>query len=168
MFSKLVNRSPDGRWTNKNRGRVMPGSDDIAQAPQSVLLNPQTEVDLGSQEEQQEQISGQQNVVFIRAPKFKHPSRLVSSFAVTIALVIFLFLFASAFANSDLILLETAIKSCCMILNIAFVSEIVFYSHLFQHNKETRKSNFSTVFNIVLFVALTIAGVALFIGNSSF
>ena len=146
----------------------MPNSDDVAQPPQSVLLNSQTDAHLGSQEEHREQITEQQNVVFIRAPKFKHPSRLVSSFAVTIALVTFLFFFVSAFANSDLFLLETAIKSCCMILNIAFVSEIVFYSHLFQHNKETRKSNFSTVFNIVLFVALTIAGLALLIGNSSF
>lgn len=143
-------------------------SDDVAKPPQSVLLNPQNDEQFGSQEEHQEQIVEQQNVVFIRAPKFNHPSRLVSSFAMTIALVTFLFFFVSAFANSDLFLLETAIKSCCMILNIAFVSEIVFYSHLFQHNKETRKSNFSTVFNIVLFVALTIAGVALFIGNSSF
>ena len=146
----------------------MPDSDDVAQPPQSVLLNPQTDEHLGSQEGHQEQIADQQNVVFIVAPKFKHPSRLVSSFAVTIALVTFLFFFASAFAKSDLFLLETAIKSCCIILNIAFVSEIVFYSHLFQYNKETRKSNFSTVFNIVLFVVLTIAGVALFIGNSSF
>ena len=146
----------------------MPGSDDVAQPPQSILLNPPTEVDLGSQEEQQEHISGQQNIVFIRPPKFKHPSRLVSSFAVTIALITFLFLFASAFANSDLFLLEAAIKSCCMILNIAFVSEIVFYSYLFQHNQKNRKSNFFTVFNIVLFVALTIAGVAIFIANSSF
>ncbi len=143
-------------------------SDDVAKPPQSVLLNPQTDAHLGSQEEHQEQIIDEQNVVFIRAPKFKHPSRLVSSFAVTLALVTFLFFFASAFAKSDLFLLETAIKSCCMILNIAFVSEIVFYSHLFQHNKENRKSNFSTVFNIVLFVSMTIAGVALFIGNSSF
>lgn len=146
----------------------MPNSDDVAQPPQSVLLNPQNDEHLNSQDDHQEQIVEQQNVVFIRAPKFKHPSRLVSSFAVTIALITFLFFFVSAFANSDLFLLETAIKSCCMILNIAFVSEIVFYSHLFQHNKEARKSNFSTVFNIVLFVALTIAGLALFIGNSSF
>ena len=146
----------------------MPNSDDVAQPPQSVLLNPKNDEHLNSQEDHQEQIVEQQNVVFIRAPKFNHPSRLVSSFAVAIALVTFLFFFVSAFVNSDLFLLETAIKSCCMILNIAFVSEIVFYSHLFQHNKETRKSNFSTVFNIVLFVALTIAGLALFIGNSSF
>ena len=146
----------------------MPNSDDVAQPPQSVLLNPQNDEHLNSQEDHQEQIVEQQNVVFIRAPKFNHPSRLVSSFAVAIALVTFLFFFVSAFVNSDLFLFETAIKSCCMILNIAFVSEIVFYSHLFQHNKETRKSNFSTVFNIVLFVALTIVGVALFIGNSSF
>ena len=146
----------------------MPDTDDFAEPPQSVLLNPQTDAHLGSQEEHQEQITEQQNVVFIRAPKFKHSSRLVSHFAVTIALVTFLLFFVSAFALSDLFLLETAIKSCCVILNIAFVSEIVFYSHLFQHNKETRKSNFSTVFNIVLFVALTIASVALFIGNSSF
>lgn len=151
-----------------NRGHAMSDSNDIGQPPQSVLLNPQNDEQLGPQEEHQGQIADQQNIVFIRAPKFKHPSRLVSSFAVTIALITFLFFFVSAFANSDLFLLETAIKSCCMILNIAFVSEIVFYSHLFQHNKETRKSNFSTVFNIVLFVALTIAGVALFIGNSSF
>ena len=142
-------------------------SDDVGQPPESVLLNPQTDVHPDSQNHHHEQITDQQNVVFIRAPKFKHPSRLVSSFAVTIALVTFLFFFASAFAKSDLFLLETAIKSCCMILNIAFVSEIVFYSHLFQHNKETRTSNSSTVFNIVLFVALAIAGVALFIGNSS-
>ena len=146
----------------------MSDSNDIGQPPQSVLLNPQNDEQLDPQEEHQEQIADQQNVVFIRAPKFNHPSRLVSSFAVTIALISFLFFFVSAFANSDLFLLETAIKSCCMILNIAFVSEIVFYSHLFQHNKETRKSNFSTMFNIVLFVALTIAGLALFIGNSSF
>lgn len=146
----------------------MSDSNDIGQPPQSVLLNPQNDEQLGPQEEHQEQIAAQQSVVFIRAPKFKHPSRLVSSFAVTIALITFLFFFVSAFANSDLFLLETAIKSCCMFLNIAFVSEIVFYSHLFQHNKETRTRNSSTVFNIVLFVALAIAGVALFIGNSSF
>ena len=146
----------------------MANSDDVPQPPQSVLLNPQNDEHLDSQEKRQEQIVDQQNVVFIRAPKFKHPSRLVSSFAVTIAVITFLFFFASAFAKSDLFLLETAIKSCCMILNIAFVSEIVFYSHLFQHNKETRKSNVSTLFNIALFVALAIAGLALFIGNSSF
>jgi len=146
----------------------MSDSDNVGQPPQSVLLNPHTDAHLGSQEEHQEQMAAQQSVVFIRAPKFKHPSRLVSSFAVTIALVTFLIFFASAYAKSDLFLLETAIKSCCMILNIAFVSEIVFYSHLFQHNKETSKSNFSTVFNIVLFVVLAIAGIALFIGNSSY
>ena len=148
----------------------MPNSDEVVQdestAPQPVLINPAFEASSISRQDHTEETG--QSIVFIRAPKFKHPSRLVSSFAVTIALVTFLFFFASAFAKSDLFLLETAIKSCCMIFNIAFVSEVVFYSHLFQHNKETRKSNFSTVFNIVFFVALTIAGVALFIGNSSF
>ncbi len=148
----------------------MPNSGEIVQdestPPQPVLINPPVEASSISRQDHTEET--EQSIVFIRVPKFKHPSRLVSSFAVTIALVTFLFFFASAFAKSDLFLLETAIKSCCVILNIAFVSEIVFYSHLFQHNKETRKSNFSTVFNIVLFVALTIAGVALFIGNSSF
>ena len=148
----------------------MPNPDEIVQdestQPQPVLINPPVEASSISRQDHTEEI--EQSIVFIRAPKFKHPSRLVSSFAVTIALVAFLFFFASAFAKSDLFLLETAIKSCCVILNIAFVSEVVFYSHLFQHNKEARKSNFSTVFNIVLFVALTIAGVALFIGNSSF
>ena len=148
----------------------MPNSGEIVQdestPPQPVLINPPVEASSISRQDHTEET--EQSIVFIRVPKFKHPSRLVSSFAVTIALVTFLFFFASAFAKSDLFLLETAIKSCCVILNIAFVSEIVFYSHLFQHNKETRKSNFSTVFNIVLFVTLTIAGVALFIGNSSF
>ena len=148
----------------------MPNSGEIVQdestPPQPVLINPPVEASSISRQDHTEET--EQSIVFIRVPKFKHPSRLVSSFAVTIALVTFLFFFASAFAKSDLFLLETAIKSCCVILNIAFVSEIVFYSHLFQHNKETRGSNFSTVFNIVLFVALTIAGVALFIGNSSF
>lgn len=148
----------------------MPNSGEIVQdestPPQPVLINPPVEASSISRQDHTEET--EQSIVFIRVPKFKHPSRLVSSFAVTIALVTFLFFFASAFAKSDLFLLETAIKSCCVILNIAFVSEIVFYSHLFQHNKETKKSNFSTVFNIVLFVALTIAGVALFIGNSSF
>ena len=148
----------------------MPNSGEIVQdestPPQPVLINPPVEASSISRQDHTEETD--QSIVFIRTPKFKHPSRLVSSFAVTIALVTFLFFFASAFAKSDLFLLETAIKSCCVILNIAFVSEIVFYSHLFQHNKETRNSNFSTVFNIVLFVTLTIAGVALFIGNSSF
>ena len=148
----------------------MPNSDEIVQhestPPQPVLINPPVEASSISRQDHTEETG--QSIVFIRAPKFKHPSRLVSSFAVTIALVTFLFFFASAFARSDLFLLETAIKSCCVILNIAFVSEVVFHSHLFQHNKETRKSNFSTVFNIVLFVTLTIAGVALLIGNSSF
>ena len=148
----------------------MPNPDEIVQdestQPQPVLINPPVEASSISRQDHTEET--EQSIVFIRAPKFKHPSRLVSSFAVTIALVTFLFFFASAFAKSDLFLLETAIKSCCVILNIAFVSEVVFYSHLFQHNKEGRKSNFSTVFNIVLFVALTIAGVALFIGNSLF
>ena len=148
----------------------MPNSGEIVQdestPPQPVLINPPVEASSISRQDHTEET--EQSIVFIRVPKFKHPSRLVSSFAVTIALVTFLFFFASAFAKSDLFLLETGIKSCCVILNIAFVSEIVFYSHLFQHNKETKKSNFSTVFNIVLFVALTIAGVALFIGNSSF
>ena len=148
----------------------MPNSGEIVQdestPPQPVLINPPVEASSISRQDHTEET--EQSIVFIRVPKFKHPSRLVSSFAVTIALVTFLFFFASAFAKSDLFLLETAIKSCCVILNIAFVSEIVFYSHLFQHNKETKKSNFSTVFNIVLFVTLTIAGVALFIGNSSF
>jgi hypothetical protein len=148
----------------------MPNSDEIVQhestPPQPVLINPPVEASSISRQDHTEET--EQSIVFIRAPKFKHPSRTVSSFAVVIALITFLFFFASAFAKSDLFLLETAIKSCCVILNIAFVSEVVFYSHLFQHNKETRKSNFSTVFNIVLFVVFTIAGVALFIGNSSF
>ena len=80
----------------------MSDSDDVAQSPQSVLLNPQTDVHPGFKDNHQEQITDQQNVVFIRAPKFNHPSRLVSSFAMTLALIIFLFFFVSAFANSDL------------------------------------------------------------------
>ena len=148
----------------------MPNSDEIVQhestPPQPVLINPAVEAFSISRQDHTEET--EQSIVFIQSPKFKHPSRTVSSFAVVIAIITFLFFFASAFAKSDLFLLETAIKSCCVILNIAFVSEVVFYSHLFQHNKETRKSNFSTVFNIVFFVALTIAGVALLIGNSSF
>ena len=55
----------------------MSDSDNVGQPPQSVLLNPQTDGHLGSQEEHQEQVAAQQSVVFIRAPKFKHPSRLV-------------------------------------------------------------------------------------------
>ena len=58
----------------------MSESDDVAQPPQSVLLNPPTDALLDSQEEHQEQITHQQSVVFIRAPKFKHPFALLAPF----------------------------------------------------------------------------------------
>lgn len=148
----------------------MPNSDEIVQneatPPQPVLINPAVEESSISRQDHTEEI--EPSIVFIRAPKFKHPSRTVSSFALIIALITFLVLFVSAFANYDIFLLDAAVKSCCMMLNVAFVSEIVFYSHLLQHNKENSISNVSTVFSIVLFTALSIAGIMIFVTSWSY
>ena len=100
----------------------------------------------------------QQNIIYIQMPKFRHPTRIISSALVTIGiLVYFISLIVTLDGNSDA-WFNIGYGTCCMFFNAAFVCEIIFYYNMMQHNQSYGQGTGWAITNIVLAVVLIIVG----------
>ena len=100
----------------------------------------------------------QQNIMYIQMPKFRHPTRIISSALVTIGiLVYFISLIVAPDGNSDA-WFNIGYGTCCMFFNAAFVCEIIFYYNMMQHNQSYGQGTGWAITNIVLAVVLIIVG----------
>ena len=100
----------------------------------------------------------QQNIIYIQMPKFRHPTRIISSALVTIGiLVYFISLIVALDGNSDA-WFNIGYGTCCMFFNAAFVCEIIFYYNMMQHNQSYGQGTGWAITNIVLAVFLIIVG----------
>ena len=100
----------------------------------------------------------QQNIMYIQMPKFRHPTRIISSALVTIGiLVYFISLVVALDGNSDA-WFNIGYGTCCMFFNAAFVCEIIFYYNMMQHNQSYGQGTGWAITNIVLAVVLIIVG----------
>lgn len=100
----------------------------------------------------------QQNIMYIQMPKFRHPTRIISSALVTIGiLVYFISLIVTLDGNSDA-WFNIGYGTCCMFFNAAFVCEIIFYYNMMQHNQSYGQGTGWAITNIVLAVFLIIVG----------
>ncbi len=100
----------------------------------------------------------QQNIMYIQMPKFRHPTRIISSALVTIGiLVYFISLIVALDGNSDA-WFNIGYGTCCMFFNAAFVCEIIFYYNMMQHNQSYGQGTGWAITNIVLAVFLIIVG----------
>lgn len=100
----------------------------------------------------------QQNIMYIQMPKFRHPTRIISSALVTIGiLVYFISLIVTLDGNSDA-WFNIGYGTCCMFFNAAFVCEIIFYYNMMQHNQSYGQGTGWAITNIVLAVVLIIVG----------
>ena len=133
-------------------------------APPSVVISTpvvHNDSEQGSNQQQPE-------VILIQAPKFNHPARTMSSIVTSLAIFIFLisFLnFSSSTGYGAFTHLEFGFQSCCFLFNIAFISEIVYYSKLIEYNKTYGLDTTGPVLNQLLVLALAGIGSLIFITN---
>ena len=107
----------------------------------------------------------QNNVIYIRAPKFKHQSRIASTVLSLIGLFLAIITTTVGIYGDDSTLIALLAEGvCCLSFNAAFVCEIIFYSKMVGHNRTYDESQGSAITNIVLSSILTLVGIVLFFG----
>lgn len=127
------------------------------QTPQSVAINTvqQAGMPYGAQPIQPIM---QQNIVYIQMPKFRHPTRIISSVLVFVGILVYILSIVFAIDSESETLFNIGYGSCCMFFNAAFVCEIIFYYNMIQHNQSYGQGIGWAITNIVLAVFLILAG----------
>ena len=100
----------------------------------------------------------QQNIMYIQMPKFRHPTRIISSALVTIGILVYFISFIVALDGNSDAWLNIGYGTCCMFFNAAFVCEIIFYYNMIQHNQSYGQGTGWAITNIVLAVFLIVVG----------
>ena len=126
------------------------------QAPQPVTINAgqQATRAYGAQPVQP---TMQQNVVYIQMPKFRHPTRTISSILIVVGILVYILSIVFAIDNDSETLFNIGYGTCCMFFNGAFVCEIVYYYNMIQHNQSYGKGIGWAITNIVGAVFLILA-----------
>ena len=140
---------------------------EVSQKPPSVQINPSTNPVLIQPQTQGVSMVQpiQENVVYIKAPKFKHQTRVASTVLSAIGLVLAFVTTTVGIAGDDSNLFALLGEGvCCLSFNAAFVCEIIFYSKMMEHNRTYNQSQGSAIANIVLASILTCVGFFLLIG----
>lgn len=140
---------------------------EVSQKPPSVQINPSTNPVLIQPQTQGVSMVQpiQENVVYIKAPKFKHQTRVASTVLSAIGLVLaFVTTSVGIFGDDSTTVALLGEGVCCLSFNAAFVCEIIFYSKMMEHNRTYNESQGSAIANIVLLSILTCVGFFLLIG----
>ena len=140
---------------------------EVSQKPPSVQINPSTNPVLIQPQTQGVSMVQpiQENVVYIKAPKFKHQTRVASTLLSAIGLVLaFVTTSVGIFGDDSTTVALLGEGVCCLSFNAAFVCEIIFYSKMMEHNRTYNQSQGSAIANIVLASILTCVGFFLLIG----
>ena len=127
------------------------------QTPQSVAINTvqQAGMPYGAQPIQPIM---QQNIMYIQMPKFRHPTRIISSVLVFVGILVYILSIVFSIETESEALFNIGYGSCCMFFNAAFVCEIVFYYNMIQHNQSYGQGIGWAITNIILAVFLILAG----------
>ena len=127
------------------------------QTPQSVAINTvqQAGMPYGAQPIQPIM---QQNIMYIQMPKFRHPTRIISSVLVFVGILVYILSIVFSIETESEALFNIGYGTCCMFFNAAFVCEIVFYYNMIQHNQSYGQGIGWAITNIVLAVFLILAG----------
>ena len=134
---------------NQNIGEI--------QTPQSVAINTvqQAGMPYGAQPIQPIM---QQNIMYIQMPKFRHPTRIISSVLVFVGILVYILSIVFSIETESEALFNIGYGSCCMFFNAAFVCEIIFYYNMIQHNQSYGQGIGWAITNIILAVFLILAG----------
>ena len=127
------------------------------QTPQSVTINADHQVATPYVVQPLQPIM-QQNIMYIQMPKFRHPTRIISSALVTIGILVYFISFIVALDGNRDAWFNIGYGTCCMFFNAAFVCEIIFYYNMIQHNQSYGQGTGWAITNIVLAVFLIIVG----------
>ena len=100
----------------------------------------------------------QQNIMYIQMPKFRHPTRIISSALVTIGILVYFISFIVALDGNSDAWFNIGYGTCCMFFKAAFVCEIIFYYNMIQHNQSYGQGTGWAITNIVLAVFLIVVG----------
>lgn len=127
------------------------------QTPQSVAINTvqQAGMPYGAQPIQPIM---QQNIVYIQMPKFRHPTRIISSVLIFVGILVYILSIVFSIETESEALFNIGYGTCCMFFNAAFVCEIVFYYNMIQHNQSYGQGIGWAITNIILAVFLILAG----------
>ena len=131
------------------------------QTPQSVTINTGQQAAMAYGAQPVQPIM-QQNVMYIQMPKFRHPTRIISTVLVVVGILVYFLFFV--FGIRDRGVHDIGYLTCCMFFNAAFVCEIVFYYNMMQHNQSYGQGTTWAITNIVLGVLLTVVGLFLALG----
>ena len=91
-------------------------------------------------------------------PKFRHPTRIISSVLVFVGILVYILSIVFAIDSESETLFNIGYGSCCMFFNAAFVCEIIFYYNMIQHNQSYGQGIGWAITNIILAVFLILAG----------
>ena len=100
----------------------------------------------------------QQNIMYIQMPKFRHPTRIISSVLVLVGILVYILSIVFAIDSESETLFNIGYGTCCMFFNAAFVCEIIFYYNMIQHNQSYGQGTGWAITNIVLAVFLIVVG----------
>ena len=100
----------------------------------------------------------QQNIMYIQMPKFRHPTRIISSVLAFVGILVYILSIVFAIDSESDALFNIGYGTCCMFFNAAFVCEIIFYYNMIQHNQSYGQGTGWAITNIVLAVFLIIVG----------
>ena len=127
------------------------------QTPQSVAINAvqQAGMPYGAQPVQPIM---QQNIMYIQMPKFRHPTRTISSVLALVGILVYILSIVFVIDSESEALFNIGYGTCCMFFNAAFVCEIVYYYNMIQHNQSYGQGIGWAVTNIILAVFLILAG----------
>lgn len=138
---------------------------EVSQKPPSVQINPSTNPVLIQPQGVSIVQPIQENVVYIKAPKFKHQTRVASTVLSLIGLLLAFVTTTVGIVGDDATLFALLGEGvCCLSFNAAFICEIIFYSKMMEHNRTYNESQGSAIANIVLLSILTCVGFFLLIG----
>ena len=127
------------------------------QTPQSVAINTVQQVGMPYGAQPIQPIM-QQNIVYIQMPKFRHPTRIISSVLIVVGILVYILSIVFSIETESEALFNIGYGSCCMFFNAAFVCEIIFYYNMIQHNQSYGQGIGWAITNIVLAVFLILAG----------
>lgn len=127
------------------------------QTPQPVTINAGQQMGMPYGAQPVQPIM-QQNIMYIQMPKFRHPTRIISSVLAFVGILVYILSIVFVIDSESETLFNIGYGTCCMFFNAAFVCEIVYYYNMIQHNQSYGQGIGWAITNIILAVFLILAG----------
>ena len=127
------------------------------QTPQSVAINAVQQTGMPYVAQPVQPIM-QQNIMYIQMPKFRHPTRIISTVLASVGILVYILSIVFVIDSESETLFNIGYGTCCMFLNAAFVCEIVYYYNMIQHNQSYGQGIGWAITNIIIAVFLILAG----------